>query len=263
MTRESKRARSWPLAIPLAIVLSGCNLGASTSTPQPQVLTVTASTPSPPSPSQSSGNGGECGHDYFPTDEGATWEYAGSNSYAGAFHQTVTITESRDDGFTMTFQASTDDVTLSLEYGCDDGNLTLLDPLQQFAAGSASGSGGTAVITTQGQTGVTLLADLQAGLTWQQTVQGTVQGPDVLLHGDYVFDNVARGLEVTTVPFGTFDAMRVDTEVQGKLEGEAQPPCQVTTWYAEDVGPIRTVFTCDMPGTALENTTELESYDSP
>jgi len=259
---NSIHLRPWRLAVPLAIVLCGCTLGVSTSTPPLQVGTISVATASPQSLGEA-GGGGECAHDYFPTDEGATWENAGTSSYTSTFHQTVTITESRDDGFTMAYQTSIDDVTLILEYGCSDGNLILLDPLKPFAAGLASGSSGTAVVTTQGQSGVTLPADFRAGLTWQQTVQGTIQGPDVILHGDYTFDNVARGLEVTTVPFGTFEAMRADTEVQGTLEGEDQPPCHVTTWYAKDIGPIKTVFTCDMPGTDLENTTELESFDSP
>jgi hypothetical protein len=250
-------------ALAVAAAALACSPSPATDTPAAIVATLAAVTDTPPSPPQTSGGGGECGHDYYPTDEDATWEYAGTNSYAGAFHQTVTITESRDDGFTITYQTSTGDVTLTLEYGCADGNLTLLDPLKQVAAGSASGPNGTAVVTTQGQTGFTLPADLHAGLTWQQTVQGTAQGPDVLLHGTYTFDNVARGLEVTTVPFGTFDAMRVDTEVTATVEGYTQPPCQVTTWYVLDVGPIKTVFTCDMPGTPLENTTELEMFDSP
>jgi hypothetical protein len=250
-------------ALALMAAAQACAPSSATSTPAVLEGTLAAVTDTPPSPPQTSGGGGECGHDYYPTAEGATWEYAGTNSYAGDFHQTVTITESREDGFTVTYQTSTGDVTLTLQYGCADGDLTLLDPLNQFAAGSASGSGGTAVVTTQGQTGVTLPADLHAGLTWQQTVQGTTQGPDVLLHGDYTFDNLARGFEAVTVPFGTFDAMRVDTVVTATLEGYTQPPCQVTTWYAQDVGPIKTVFTCDMPGTPLENTTELEMFDSP
>jgi len=196
-------------------------------------------------------------------DEDTTWEYASSSNILGDDHTTRTITEERDDGFTMAQRTSTGDVVLNLTYACTDGGLILLDPMQLFFAGSATGASGQAIITTQGQSGITLPADLRAGLTWQQDVEGTVSGPDVTLHMTDTFDNVARGLEAVTVPLGTFDAMRVDTETQGTLEGEASGTCQTSTWYVKDIGVVKEITISGIGASAIEAAIELQSYDSP
>ncbi len=65
---------------------------ASRRTPEP---------PTAPSAARSSTGEGECGHDYFPSDLGATWELTGTNSVLGAFQNTATVSVSSDDGFVV------------------------------------------------------------------------------------------------------------------------------------------------------------------
>ena len=62
-----------------------------------------------------------------------------------------------------------------------------------------------------------------------------------------------------TVPFGTFEAIRVDTEILGTLEGEDMVACQNTTWVAKDIGAIKGEMTCS----GADDSVELVSFDSP
>lgn len=113
-----------------------------TPTPQMQVGTITVPTAepltAPPSPASSTGEG-ECGHDYFPSDLGATWEVAGTNGMLGDYQNTATVTVSSDDGFIVTTEFIDGSGTFSLAYSCTDEGLTLLDPLGQSSSAVATG----------------------------------------------------------------------------------------------------------------------------
>ena len=251
-----------PVVATLLAILA-CSPGPSTATPQLQVGPMTVSTADPsnatPSPAPSTGEG-ECGHDYFPSDLGTIWEVAGTNSMLGDYQNTATITVSSDDGFIVTTEFIDGSGTFSLAYSCTDEGLTLLDPLGQSSSAVATGPDGTATVTTLAQSGLTLPADLEAASTWQQYVKWEAQGDDgTVLHGDTTFNYVSRGAEVVTVPFGTFEAIRVDTEILGTLEDEALVPCQATNWYAEDVGVVKAETSCF----GIESSSMLVSFDSP
>jgi len=249
--------------IAAAAVLAGVLAGAAcTPSTTVQVGTVTIQEPTSPPSQPPSGGDSECSNDYFPSDEDATWEYAGETNVLGPHHTTKRITESNDDGFTMSMSTSTGDVVLNLKYACVEGDLIMLNPIEQIA-GSAVGPDGTAVITTRDQTGITLPAELQAANAWQQYVEGTLTSSEVTMNMTYTFDNVARGLEVVTIPFGTFDAMRVDTETEGTLEGQYSGTCQTSTWYVKDIGVVKEVTICEMGPSTVEVSIELESYDAP
>jgi hypothetical protein len=66
-------------------------------------------------------------------------------------------------------------------------------------------------------------------------------------------------VEVVTVPFGTFEAIRVDTDILGTLEGEDLMTCQYTTWVAKDIGAIKGEQSCS----GIDHSMELVSFDSP
>jgi hypothetical protein len=118
---------------------------------------------------------------------------------------------------------------------------------------------GSGTITTVAQTGVTLPADLEGASTWQQYVAWEAQGSDTVLHGDATIEYVSRGFEVVTVPFGTFNAIRVDSENRGTLQGEELMSCQVSVWYAKDVGIVKQEQICS----SMQSAYELVSFDSP
>jgi len=115
-------------------------------------------------------------------------------------------------------------------------------------------------VTTLAHTGLTLPVDLEAARTWQQYVKWEARGDDgTVLHGDTTFNYVSQGVEVVTVTFGTFEAIRVDTEILGTLEGEDIVACQNTIWFAKDVGAIKGEQSCS----GIDHTMELVSFDSP
>jgi len=252
-----------PPIIAVLLFTGACTPRPSSPTPPLQLGTMTVSTADPSSeltPPASSTGEGECGHDYFPSDLGTTWEVAGTNSMLGDYQNTATITVSSDDGFVVPTEFIDGSGTFALAYSCTDEGLTLLDPLGQSSSAVATGPEGSATMTTLAQSGLSLPADLEAASTWQQYVKWEAQGDDgTVLHGDTTFNYVYRGRENVTVPFGTFEAIRIDTEILGTLEGKALEPCQATNWYAEDVGVVKAETSCF----GIDGSTLLVSFDSP
>jgi len=251
-----------PPIVAALLAVHGCSPAPSTPTPPLQVGTIAVSTTEPSAqatlPSMG-GDEGECSHDYFPSELGTTWEIAGTNRMFGAYQKSSTITVSSDDGFVVTSDFVDGSGSFSLAYSCSEEGLTLLDPLGQSSSAVATGPSGTATVTTLAQSGITLPADLEGASTWQQYVKWEAQGDGTVLHGDTTFNYVSRGVEVVTVPFGTFEAIRVDTDILGTLEGEDMVACQYTTWMAKDIGAIKGEMSCS----GADDSIELVSFDSP
>jgi hypothetical protein len=177
------------------------------------------------------------------------------------YNSTTTITESSEDGFTLVSGLADGSSTFTMEVSCTDDGLIMLDSLSQAVSASVNSDEGTGTITTVAQTGVTLPADLEGASSWQQYVAWEAQGSDTgsMLHGDATIDFVSRGFEVVTVPLGTYNAIRVDSENRGTLEGEELMSCQVSVWYAKDVGIVKQEQTCS----SMTSSYELVSFDSP
>ena len=253
------------LALPVVatlLAILACNPSPSTPTPPLLVGTITVSTAepptSPPPPTASEGED-ECSHDYFPSDVGTTWEFVGTNSMLGDYQNTVTITVSADDGFIVSHELLDGSGTFLLAYSCTDEGLTLLDPFGQSSAAVVATSEGSATVTTLAQSGLTVPADLEGASTWQQYLEWETQGSGTVLRGETTFNYVSRGVEVVTVPFGTFEAIRIDTEIRTTMKGQEVMACQNTTWVAEDVGTIKGQQSCG----GLDDSMELLSFDSP
>lgn len=149
---------------------------------------------------------------------------------------------------------------LVFEYACTEAGLVLLDPANQLMGGMATGAAGTAVMKTLSASGITLPGEMEPGQAWQRFVEWRVSSADTTLHGDWTAEYSAVGLEMVSVPFGDFDAMHVETESRGTLEGEEFGGlCRNSSWYAEHVGMIKGISSCG----GVDTVTELESYDSP
>jgi hypothetical protein len=246
------------LGLPVVAALLAVQ-GCSPSTPTPPLLvgTVEVATADPSSGSTSQ-TSGECGHDYFPSEEGTTWELAVTGDGTN-YTSTTTITDSRDDGFTLVSTLADGSSTFTMEISCTDDGMIMLDPVQQAVSASVTTAEGSGTITTVAQTGVTLPADLEGASTWQQYVAWEAQGSDTVLQGDATIEYVSRGFEVVTVPLGTFNAIRVDSENRGTLQGEELMSCQVSVWYAKDVGIVKQEQTC----ASMQSSYDLVSFDSP
>ena len=130
--------------------------------------------------------------------------------------------------------------------------------------------GGSVDFQTTALEGVTMPASLNPGDSWSQslTLEGTqtVNSETLPVSNHVTQACTAVGVESVTVPAGTFDAMRVDCQVNMNITIDISgspftTPITLnnTNWYALKVGLVKTVST----GSGLDSTTELTSYSIP
>ena len=204
--------------------------------------------------------------------QGAAWVYTSTDGPSGSFNYTNSITAVRADGFTLTSQFP--DAIRTQEWACQPDGLKAL----QLGGGSAAGvsiQGMTADLTTSEVTGISLPKDISSGMEWQYSLvlQGTVAMPgdqQSQSSGTYHASMKELGRETVTVPAGTFEAIKIQSnstvdiisafagiEVPIKFNGTT------ITWYAPGVGYVKSVENGDFGGTAFSATTELQSYSIP
>ena len=213
-----------------------------------------------------------CNNALYPTTQGATWVYASNGGPSGSFNYTNSITTVRADGFTLTSQFA--DVTRTQEWACQPDGLKAL----QLGGGSAAGisiQGMTAELKTSEITGVSLPKDITSGIQWQYSVslQGTVAMPgdqQSQSNGIYSVSMKELGKETVTVPAGTFEAVKIQSnstvDIIATFEGIEVPikfNGTTITWYAPGVGYVKSVESGDFGGEAFSAATELQSYNIP
>jgi hypothetical protein len=72
------------------------------------------------------------------------------------------------------------------------------------------------------------------------------------------------GPEFVTVPFGTFDAMRIDASIDVEIGYQkSNSTYTVSFWLVQDIGIVKMEGSMDMRGVEFTDTIELTSYDSP
>ncbi|MGK2857306.1 MAG: TapB family protein [Thermoanaerobaculia bacterium] len=125
---------------------------------------------------------------------------------------------------------------------CDDDGITLV--LQQFP---------DTTITT---TGVAIPSSMEVGGVWNQTMEmstaDTSQGSKTV--------NRVTMREKVVVPAGSFDALRVDYEVESIVGGQPTGAVRGSQWFAPGVGMVKTLSVIEMEAGELrsvETTTEL------
>ena len=74
--------------------------------------------------------------------------------------------------------------------------------------------------------------------------------PELNLSGRFVFDYTAVGYENVTVPFGTFNALRVDATIRIEVSGfRIQAGTYTTsTWLVPEIGMVKSEGTSHVPG---------------
>ncbi len=213
-----------------------------------------------------------CNNTLYPTMQGATWIYASTGGPNGSFNYTNSITESHADGFTLATQLA--DQIRTQEWVCQPDGLKAL----QLGGGSAEGisiQGMTAELKTLEVSGINIPQTLTSGMQWQYSLnlQGTIVmpgDPQAPANGVYSVIMQEVGRETVTVPAGTFEAVKIQsnstvditssfagTEVPIKFNGTT------ITWYAPGVGYVKSVENGDFGGQAFSATTELQSYSIP
>jgi hypothetical protein len=215
---------------------------------------------------------GLCDNVLYPVRQGAAWVYTSAGGPSGSFNYTNSITAVRADGFTLTSQFT--DITRTQEWACQPDGLKAL----QLGDGSAAGisiQDMTAELTTSKITGISLPKDITSGMQWQYSValQGTVAMPadqQSQSKGIYSVSMKEVGKETVTVPAGTFEAIKIQSnsnvDIVATFEGLEVPVKfngTTITWYAPGVGYVKSVESGDFGGTTFSAATELQSYSIP
>ena len=204
-----------------------------------------------------------CDNDYMPSDDGAGWEFAGQNSNLGSYTRTDTVADSRDDGFTITTELK--DVTYAEEWTCTDAALIDLEPGQQALAAAFSGPSGAVAVTRELNSGITLPRHIDPAMSWQQVFGWRATNTDVSSNGSFTYQFTAMGPEVVAVPFCSFDAMRINVEVELEMDGPSglEGTYSQSMWFVQDVGLVKVEGVSRIKGVEFTDSMELMSYDSP
>lgn len=262
-----------PFTISIAtLVLSmlACNLGSAAPTDAPSDDPNSGGTESTPAPVNEAANppvsAGACDNPYMPVIVGATWNYNLTGPTPDTYVHSILSVEA--DGFTEQ-DVFTSGTTRQGQWECENGNLIALNP-SGGGSQSISAEGNAVDFKTTALEGVTMPASLNPGDSWSQSL--TLEGTQTVNSESYPVSNqvtqacTAAGVESVTVPAGTFDAMRVDCQVDMNITIDiagspfTTPIALVNTnWYALKVGLVKTVST----GSGLDSTTELTSYSIP
>jgi hypothetical protein len=223
-------------------------------------------------PNMTTGSSELCSNALYPTMQGATWVYASTGGPSGSFNYTNSITAARADGFTLTSQFT--DTARTQEWTCQPDGLKAL----QLGGGSAAGvsiQAMTANLTTSEVTGISLPKDISSGMEWQYSLalQGTVAMPgdqQSQSSGTYSVSMKELGRETVTVPAGTFEAIKIQSNSMVDIISDfagIEVPVKFNgitiTWYAPGVGYVKSVENGDFGGTAFSATTELQSFSIP
>ena len=217
-----------------------------------------------------SSSNGDCGNPLYPAVAGATWSYAMSGVLPDTF--TRTIPASSTDGFTDQ-DVFTSGVTRTGKWTCEFGALTALNASNPGAGVSASiqATDLTGDFETTNIDGVTLPAVVTSGTSWSQsiTLEGiqNIAGETVPSKSTSNQNCTAAGNESVTVPAGTFNAMRVECQLNLKIsitmmgvEIPTEMSFSTTTWYAAGVGMVKTdTLLSDSTTTIME----LTAYNIP
>jgi hypothetical protein len=184
---------------------------------------------------------------------------------------TNTISSVRSDGFTVTVEF--DEVTLTQEWACTPNGLLALES-GGGGAGTVTTDNLSLMIDTQNASGLTYPAEIQAGSTWQHTLDysGTMEiaGQSGEAQGNTIYDYTAIGVESVSVPAGTFEAMKIDIvttiNITATFQGTTMPLTLTSTgasWFVQGVGWVKSVSQLDMGGIQSTDTIVLQSYSIP
>jgi len=210
---------------------------------------------------------GLCANPYYPVLEGSTWNYMSTSTLADNYSFTDTITSIRNDGFTLT--TTYDNLTRTQEWACTPEGLVAV----QLGGGLNSPSTNLEV-ETQKASGVTYPVEINAGDTWQHSLDFTgtmdIAGNSGAATGTTQSDFTAIGVESVTVPAGTFNAMKVQVvttiNIDVSFQGSTIPvnfSSTTTSWYTEGTGWVKSVSEGDFAGQSYTETIELQWYNIP
>jgi hypothetical protein len=239
------------------LVLSACNLPnrqiSQSQTPTSTSVVLPKASPTPVS---------LCANQYFPSKLGDTWEYSGSNTALGAYNRTDTVTRSSAEVFSVSTTLS--NITYGVNYGCSSAGLTANDPIQQYAGALLSSPNAPVSVKLTSTSGISLPAKISPGDTWQQTADFEASSPDLNVNGRFVFDYTAVGYENITVPFGAFNALRVDATIRVEVSAFRllAGTYTSTTWMVPEIGTVKSEGTSHVPNLDFSDSMQLTKFDT-
>lgn len=212
-----------------------------------------------------------CFNPLYPVKTGATWTYSSTGGLSGNFSFTDTITEVRDDGFTLESQFN--GATLTQQWNCTPEGLASLT-FGSGAAGGISTSGVQMDLTTTNVQGVIVPKTINVGDQWPYSLDftGNMEYNDTTVdtEGTATFTFNAVGEESVTVPAGTFDAMKLHVDLELNMNvtySGFKAPVVFTIpsdiWYVPDVGWVKASSSGDLFGLAYNENIELQYYSIP
>jgi hypothetical protein len=207
-----------------------------------------------------------CNHSYYPAVPNATRVYKSSGTSRGEFTITETTSEVRADGFTVLTDYGTR--VKSIEWSCTAEGLLVYSTGNEKMEGLAVDSDQFKLdVMIKNPSGVTLPAKIEAGDSWVQSFDfestGTIGENTTSATGRSTTTYEALGLESITTPAGTFEAMKIESEVKedvqatfNGLAANSSNEYQTVFWFVEGVGLVKSVTS----GSYTE-TLELQSYN--
>lgn len=212
-----------------------------------------------------------CTNVYYPIRQGATWTYKSTGGPAGEYSFTDTISAVRADGFTLSTQIG--NLTRTQEWTCTAEGLAALQ-LGGAPAAMLNSQNIELNLDINNATGLTFPSQISPGSQWQQNmdVSGNVTAfnEQAEATGSVQMSFNAIGNESVTVPAGTFDALKVEVDVNlnvnATYEGITLPVSftgDYTYWFAPNVGWVKASGTGSVLGNSFSDTTELQSYNIP
>jgi hypothetical protein len=194
---------------------------------------------------------------------GDSWEYSGNTSAAGAYTRSDKINTSSDNGFIVESKVS--NVTYFVEYTCSDAGMTSVNPIQQYLGALVTGPNAPVKVTLTSNSGISLPAKIEAGDSWQQIAgwEGVING--LSTNGRAVLDYNAVGYESITVPFGTFNALKVNATIRIEVTAFRilAGTYDYTFWLAPDIGMVKSEGISHIPGVEFTDSLELVDFVSP
>jgi hypothetical protein len=237
------------------LLLSACNLPErqvlQDTTSEPPAAEVTQALPTPVS---------ACANPYFPSSTGSSWTYSGSDSYTGNYTRVDRVSQSNGNSFTVDTMVG--EIPYSVTYACSSTGLIASDPVTQYAGALLSSTNTPITVTLTSNTGTTLPTDIQPGDTWQQMADFEASSSDLNISGRFVFDYTAVGFENVSVPFGTFNALRVDTTIRIEVSAfhVTAGTYSLSTWMVEDIGIVKSQGTSHVSGINFSDGMQLTSF---
>jgi hypothetical protein len=153
-------------------------------------------------------------------------------------------------------------VTYSVDYTCSAEGLTATNPIQQYLGALLSDPNTPVSVTLTSNSGISLPATIKTDDSWQQIANWEGSTKDISMNGRFVFNYTAVGYESITVPYGTFNALRVNTTIRIEVSGFRilAGTYSYSFWLVPNIGIIKSEGTSHVSGVDFTDSLALTNF---